>query len=169
MQRLSIPCLCLVALFTASASAESIDTPQYVGWSGWRLGATAITQTKIVADGQTMTLTYTATLKKVDADAVVVDIATTVETQGMKFTSPAAPTTYFAKTPGVTAKETKGRETLTVNGKKLDCEWTEIAGEDGAIKTWTCKDVPGGIVQQTMSSAGSTTTLQLIDWQGQKK
>ena len=124
----------------------------------------------MVADGSTMTVTYTATLKKVDAEAVVVDIATTIEAEGMKFSSPAAPTTYFAKIPGVQPRATKGKETLTVNGKKLDCEWTEVAGEGGdSTKTWTCTDVPGGTVRETTRAAGSITTTELIDWQGQRK
>ena len=131
-------------------------------------------KTESLAEGAKQIITTTVTLKKVSSEAVVLDVAMTIEVAGQKFEQPAMPIEVRADTaessPDEKAKITRGRETLTVNGKKFDCEWTQIAIPDGNMKkTWICKDVPGGGVKETWKSDGSNTLSQLLDFKGQKK
>ena len=68
------------------------------------------------------------------------------------------------------SKETKGRETLTVNGKKLDCEWVQHVDEDGSVsKVWFCDGVPGRTVKVEAKRPGSTGTTLVVEWKGTKK
>jgi hypothetical protein len=82
-------------------------------------------------------------------------------------------------TPDVTTtveKQGSGKETLTIAGKKYDCEWEKnkmthtqkaAAGTPAmstvvVTKTWTCKDVPlGGVVKTEMEMLGQTTVTEL--------
>ncbi len=161
----------LIALaLTGAANAQTEDSPYYKGWSGWRDGATATTKTEVESAGAKMSSTATATLKKVAADKAVVELALSFDLGGQKQTSPAAATDVLAKMPtDPKAKKSKGKETLTINGKKLECEWieTEVGGD--TTRTWFCPDVPGGVVKETIKSADSTTTSQVVEWKGEKK
>src|SRR5262245_7913569 len=165
----------LVALgLPAAAAAEDVDSPYYQRWSGWREGATATSKTESVTEGIKGTITATATLKRLAADKVVLEVSTVSEFGGQKITTPPVPTDLLARLPKAViepkGKVTTGRETLTVNGKQLACEWTQVEDEAGEVtKTWTCKDVPGGVVKATTRSANSSSTSQLIEWKGDKK
>jgi hypothetical protein len=73
-------------------------------------------------------------------------------------------------------KQGSGKETLTIGGKKYDCDWEKTkmthtqkaaAGTPAqtmvvVTKTWTCKDVPlGGVVKTEMEMLGQTTVTEL--------
>jgi hypothetical protein len=166
MKAVCLPCLLVMGLFVTSAAGQTNDNPVYQGWATWRVGATATT--KVISDG-TPAITHIATLKSVDASAVVVENSTINEMDGMQFASPAAPHTYFAKISALPPAKT-GTETLTVNGQKLECQWTELSGDAGAVtKTWMCKEVPGGMVQETVRADGVVATTQLVEWKGEKR
>ena len=53
------------------------------------------------------------------------------------------------------ASITEGKETVDLKGKQVETEWVEATsnqgGETVAEKVWTAKDVPGGIVKQTLT------------------
>jgi hypothetical protein len=159
---------------TGSAAAQVGDLPPYKSWAGWREGATATMKTESLAAGAKQIITTTVTLKKVSAEAVVLEVTMAIEIAGQKFQQPAMPIEIRADTaessPDENAKITRGRETLTVNGKKLDCEWTEIATPGKSTKkTWISKEVPGGVVKETWKSDGSNTLSQLLEFKGQRK
>jgi hypothetical protein len=176
MQRICLATagLLITLSLTGSAAAQAGDLPPYKSWAGWREGASTTMKTESLGEGAKQVITTTVTLKKVAADKVVLDVAMTIEVAGQKFEQPATPIEIEANkaesSPDENAKITRGRETLTINGKKLDCEWTEIATPDkNTKKTWTCKDVPGGIVKETWKSDGSNTLSTLLEFKGQKK
>jgi hypothetical protein len=78
--------------------------------------------------------------------------------------------TKSAPQPASKSKETKGRETLTINGRALDCEWYQTEDEDGSLsKFWFCNDVPGRTVKVVAKSQGGTQTTVLVEWKGAKK
>jgi len=64
-----------------------------------------------------------------------------------------------------------GRETLTIEGKRYECEWvrrrstTSITGEPDQVsvsKEWRCRDVPlSGAVRVESEQDGVTTVMQL--------
>ena len=176
MQRTCLGFVSLVLLLSlaAPAAAENVDIPEYKMWSGWREGATATGKTEGEAEGMKMTFTTISTLKKVTAEKVTLEVVTITEFGGQKVKTPPTLVDIPAKGPKPPAapksKETKGKETLTVNGKRLDCEWTQVEVKGGEVtKTWTCKDVPGGVVKATTRSPTTTATSQLLVWKGEKR
>jgi len=168
----SLPALfAVLAVAAPVTSADTIDSPYYQGWVYWRPGATATMKTDVVAGGMKLTGRTTVTLKSMAADKAIVEIAFASEVDGMKVDSPAVPTDVPARQARWDAKTkvTTGKETLTVNGKKLECEWTQTETPEGEVtKTWMCKDVPGGVVRESIKSAGSASTSELVEWKGEK-
>jgi hypothetical protein len=75
----------------------------------------------------------------------------------------------------VTEELGKGKETLTIGGKKYECEWvkrkTTISIKDqkdfvSVSKVWTCKDVPlGGTVKTESEVDGKTHTTELTGFE----
>ena len=166
-------CLIVLVLGGSAFARDTEDSPEYKAWKEWKAGATARMRTEVTEGGTKTIATTTVTLKKKAADRLVLEMAISTEVAGMKIEAPAAPMEVPARRPKVPvdpkAKETTGRETLTVNGKKLECEWMQVEKGSEVRKTWTCKDVPGGVVKETIRSEGSTTQSQVLDWKGEKE
>lgn len=64
-----------------------------------------------------------------------------------------------------------GKETLTVKGKKIDCEWMEMKhtagdGSDaGVAKLWVSRDIPiHGLVKMETEVMGQKMTMELFDY-----
>jgi hypothetical protein len=69
-------------------------------------------------------------------------------------------------------KPKESQESLTINGKTLNCKVTEIETEQGGnkvtSKTWMSEDVPGNVVKTVSKMSGATsteTTSELIDFE----
>ena len=168
-----IPALVLLA-GAVPAAADTVESPQYKGWAGWKPGATVTMKSEAEAAGMKMTLTIVATLKSVAADKAVVESSSSSVVGGMKFDVPPTATDVPARNPKVAVekvlKETRGTETLTVAGKAVACEWVQEEIEGGEVrKTWYTADVPGGIAKGTSKSDGVVTTSIVTAWKGDKK
>src|SRR5262249_41897396 len=147
------------------SAAQTFDTPQYQMWSKWREGASVTTKTtSSAAGGVQSSVTQTQTLKQLTSDKAVVELSVTTEAAGQSFKSPPISMDFPAKVTvpktepvaaapeaqadGPKYKESKGRESLTINGKKIACEWTKLEVEGGMVTTaWISKDVPGEVVK----------------------
>ncbi len=162
------------------AGTPTVDNPQYEMWSGWRVGTSVTVRTELVAKGGVQQTTkVTHTLKKVSPELAVVEVTAVGESGGVATPVPPYSMDIPAKLPkpDVTpkgtkpkSKQTSGRETLTVAGKKLSCEWFEIVLDGGTtMKTWMCNDVPGQLVKSVMSHPGGSSTSLLLDWKGTRK
>jgi hypothetical protein len=174
----------VVALGYASAQ-DTVDNPQYQEWAKWREGAFVTLKSESVIDGQVQVVTIqTQTLKKLTAEKAVVEYATTTEAGGQTIKAPPMTLDIVARFPKVKVNptdpkfdpkdipkftETKGRETLTISGKKLDCEWHQVEFMGFTTKTWTSDQVPGRLVKMESRSKEATTTMQLTDWKAEKK
>jgi hypothetical protein len=174
-----------------TAAGQAVDNPMYKMWAVWSEGTSVTLKTVQADDGEMpVTAKQTQTVKKVTADKVVIEFAYVTEVGGMTFQAPPQSMDIPAKVPVLAdvlkglgkaapqgtpqptskSKETKGRETLTVNGKKLDCEWVQHVDEDGSVsKVWSCDDVPGGTVKVEAKRPGSTGTTLVVEWKGTKK
>jgi hypothetical protein len=182
----------LVVLGLAGAApAQGGANPAYTMWAAWREGASVTLKTESVVDGKVEVVAkHTQTLKKVTAEKVVIEMTFSTEAGGMTFQAPPQSMEIPAKMPNPNeifkdlpkaapqgtpqavpkSKETKGREALTVNGKKLNCEWTQIEDEDGSVtKVWASDDMPGQTVKVVAKRQGSTDTGLVVDWKGTKK
>jgi hypothetical protein len=189
MRRVQLWAVGLVSVLglAAPAPAQTVENPQYQLWAVWGEGASATQKTESATVGGVQTaMTQTQTVKRVTADKVVIEITTVTQAAGQTIKAPPVTFDIPARGPKVDAvpteapndapkdvpkfKETKGRETLTLNGKRLDCEWTQLEVEGGFVtKTWVCNDVPGQAVKMVSSSPYGKTTTLLVDWKGTKR
>ena len=176
-----------VALFFASpASAadpkpdDMVNNPPFVGWSMFKPGTT-VTQRETVtlADGSKFEMVMTHKLVEKRKDKVVVQ--TTVTASGhvsgeetmTTATFPAKVKMSEANSPTDAVAVTEGKETLDVKGKKVDTEWYEAVttfGDDVTTdKAWTARDIPGGVVKETITKKEggkvlSESLLEVVDW-----
>ena len=66
-------------------------------------------------------------------------------------------------------KHSKGKESLTVKGQKVDCEWVRTEGPGNDTKCWSSSQVPGDTVKSITVAGPLKSNMQLIDWKGEKK
>jgi hypothetical protein len=181
-----IASLIVLATLAAPVSAqETIDNPQYQEWAKWKAGAFATIKSESVVDGKVqLVTTQTQTLKSLTAEKAVVEITSVTEAAGQKISAPPVTFDIVAKLPKVKfdpadvkvepkddpkVKHTKGRETLTINGKKVECEWVQTEFEGVTSKMWTSEQIPGRMVKAETRTKESTSTMQLTDWKAEKK
>ena len=180
--------LVVILLLSGTAPAQTVDNPQYQQWSVWREGASVTWKTESGSKGGVQTtVTQTHTLKKLTAEKAVIEITTVTMAEGQTIKLDPVSMDIPAKAPKVDApppgpppavgkdaapkfKQNKGKETLTINGKKLDCEWTKFEMEGGIESaTWICPDVPAQLVKSVTKSPFGSSTMVLVEWKGTKK
>src|SRR5262249_49864662 len=131
------------------------------------------------AEASPVVIRHTVTAKA--ADTLTLRIDQTIDgkagppiEQAVDLRGPWPPPEKPGKKPAMTTKvETlgSGQETLTVAGKRYECEWTRqrttVTPEQGppiviVTKVWWCKDVPlGGAVRSETETGGRTSVAEL--------
>ena len=171
---LSLP----VAVWAADPKPdEMVNNPPFANWSMFEPGTTVSQQeTVTLADGSKVQLTKTLKLVSKSKDQVVVE-STVKQSGGGAVESETTATAYPAKvkrkdvdTPDdASATVTEGKETVDFKGKKIEAEWVEATVKEGESswteKIWTAKDVPGGIVKQTLTEkkGGKVVSESLLE------
>jgi hypothetical protein len=176
-----------LAMAAPAAAQEMIDNPQYQEWAKWREGAFVTMRSESSSDGTVQAvMTHTQKLKKLTAEKAVIEITGVTEAAGQTIKSPPMTLEIPAKGPKFNVnptdtkdpeakdvpkyKETKGKETLTVKGKQVECEWVQVEVEGGfTTKTWYSEQVPGRIVKSESRAMGNVNVVQLTDFAAEKK
>jgi len=162
---------------TQTASKATAKAPANP-WEAFGVGSYAkqkMTSVMNMAGKKTSTTSeMKQTLVEKTADKAVVEIETT--TMGMtnktKMDIPlTAPAVTAAATTQAPPPLSTGKETLTVAGKSLDCQWVETETNQGGnksnVKVWTSSDVPGGAVKmvtKTTSPMEMEVTSELVEF-----
>lgn len=64
------------------------------------------------------------------------------------------------------AARKSGAESLTVAGRPLRCEWTELetdmAGNRTTVRVWTSREMPGGVVKTVSRNGLMESTLEVV-------
>jgi hypothetical protein len=160
---------------------EMIDNPPFANWAQFRPG-TIVTQREVVSipDGRRLEQVITYKLVRKDKDRVVVE-STVKDKTGSATDSTRTVNTYPARVKmrdvsaetGPEAAVTEGKEDMTVKGRKLAVEWVQAITKSGddvwTEKMWTAREIPGGIVKQTVvHKRGDTliteSVLELVDF-----
>ena len=159
---------------------DMVNNPPFAHWSMFAPG-TSVTQKETVtlSDGSKLELIKTFKLVEKTKDKVVVEMTVAGSGSGAG-ESTVTTTTYPAQaklsevsSPPGSASVTEGKETVDVKGKKVDTEWyeavTTYGGEVTTDKAWTAKDIPGGVIKETITQkkAGkvmSESLLEVVDW-----
>jgi hypothetical protein len=177
----------LFALLTLAgpvAAEETVENPEYKKWAVWKEGAYATLKGENRFGDTVTVVTSTQTLKAVTAEKVVVEVTTVVVTNGQTTKAPPTTMEFRAREPKlpadvlrqaeeaarkVAAQTTKGKETLTINGQKLACEWSRLQSEGIDSRAWMCDDVPNQVVKMESVTGPLKGSMVLIDWKGTKK
>lgn len=157
-------CLVPVIVFAAETKPnrdDLVNNPPFAHWSSFPTG-TSVTQKETVSlsDGSKVEQTSTSKLIEKSKDKVVVETTITTSGKGSSETTTSV-ATYPPKvrmrdvdTPATMASVTEGKEEIEFKGKKVNSEWVQAvtkSGEDVTTeKVWTARDVPGGLIKQTI-------------------
>jgi hypothetical protein len=142
---------------------DMVNNPPYENWSAFNPGTTVIQKETVkLADGSKLEITKTFRLLEKTKDKVVVQSTFSASDPGASEAT--ATTTIFpakvrmnaVDTPdGEDTSVTEGKEQVDLTGKTIEAEWVEATATSGdsvvVDKIWTAKDVPGGIVKQTIT------------------
>jgi hypothetical protein len=152
----------LAALAGEPNPDDTVNNPPFAHWSAFPVGTT-VTQKEIVTlPDARIEQTFTFKLLQKTADHVVVEM-TRADAATAGSAQETTVTTYPAKvkrkevdTPNAALVSLKEGETqIELHGKKIDTEWVEAvthaAGEEVTEQVFTARDVPGGLVKQTLT------------------
>jgi len=179
----------LIVGFACSAGAQSgkpgpnemVDNPPFANWAQFKPGTTVI-QKEIVSmpDGSKIEQMITHKLVQKNKERVVVEtivkdkMAGTEESTRETKVYPAKVKMSEVNTEsGPDVAVTEGKEEMTLKGKKLAVEWVEAVTKSGddvwTEKMWTAREIPGGIVKQTLvhkrgDKVLTESVLEMIDF-----
>ena len=160
---------------------EMVNNPPYANWSAFKPGTKVVQkETVTLADGSKVVLDQTFKLVERTKQKVVVEIdvkqsgAGAMESSKTVVSYPAMVKRSDADTPrDQSGSITEGKEQVDFKGKKIEAEWLEVSSTSGdeitTEKIWTARDVPGGIVKQTMTKKKgdkviSDSVLELVEF-----
>jgi hypothetical protein len=160
---------------------DVVHNPPYAHWVVFAPG-TSVTQREVVTlpDGRRIEQRITSKLLERRKDRVVVETTVTHSTGGM-VDSTRTVASYPAQVkrrdvsspPSPDVSVTEGTDRLTVQGQKVDVEWVEAVTRNGddvvTEKMWTAREIPGGIVKQTLvrrrgGKVVSESVLELVEF-----
>jgi len=160
---------------------EMIINPPFANWAQFKPGTT-VTQREVVSmpDGRKLEQTITHKLVQKNKERVVVEtivkdkMAGTEESTRETKVYPAKVKMSEVNTEsGPDVAVTEGKEEMTLKGKKLAVEWVEAVTKSGddvwTEKMWTAREIPGGIVKQTLvhkrgDKVLTESVLEMIDF-----
>jgi len=170
----------LAAIAADPKPGDMVNNPPFAHWSMFDPG-TSVTQKETVtlSDGSKMEISKSFKLVEKSKDKVVVETTLTAAgNAGAQSTVSMA--TYPAKvkmsdvdTPSDMVTVTEGKESVDVKGKKIDAEWyeatTKVGDEVTTDKVWTAKEIPGGIIKETITrkkggKVMSESLLEAVEW-----
>ncbi len=178
-QTLVLGVLVVLGLSGPTASAEDLaPNPEYERWAAFRPGAWVRIESESTVEGTKSISRTTTKLLEVASDRLVLESAVTTIAGGKELTAPVHKREVPAKTPKDDlpkqdpANTKEGQEEIeVVPGRKVMCRFVEVTrivdGKKSVTKTWTSKEVPGGLVKMESSAEGTpaTTARSLaIDW-----
>ncbi len=165
---------------------DLVNNPPFAHWSQFAVGTT-VAQKEVVtlADGTTAENVIAMKLLSKSKDNVVVEAVVTAGGAGKRAGAveetktvseyPAKVKFENASTPAAAGYSiTEGKELVTVKGKEIEAEWVEATatngGETVVEKVWTAKEIPGGIVKQTVKRSGagksaSDSVLEIVTYE----
>jgi hypothetical protein len=166
-----------------AGAARAENNPAYESWAKHKPGTMVKIKTVSDAAGNKTEIEQTMTLKDVNPERVVIEVATSMSMMGQKMDQPAqtmeikanepAPASMTGKDttdqpkPDMTTKE--GEETVTVAGKSVKCKVTETTMKQGDMtvhtKVWMSPEIPGMLVKmenKTEGSVASMTTTEIV-------
>lgn len=174
---LSMAMICL-ALVNVVRADDMIDNPAYQQWAKFNKGTSVTHTTESTSMNNTTTMTTTSTLSDLTPDKATVQVMPSVMVNGNKVDMPAQiqdipakikkPADSTGAQPADAPKTDSSKEDVQAIGKTFSCTKTTVTTDQNGMTskatTWTCDDVPGGVVKMEAEVSGavqSTTKMNL--------
>jgi hypothetical protein len=163
---------------------DMINNPPYSAWAQFKVGASStVKDTVTLPDGSTVESTISSRLVAKSKDGVKVETVNTLAVTGTQDHEKASTVSFYPAVINFEATQSppaagynvaEGKETLEINGKKVETEWVEDTSsncdESTVEKAWTAREVPGGMVKRTMiqkkGTESVTTATVLVSYEG---
>ena len=164
---------------------DLVNNPPFAHWSQFAVGTT-VTQKEVVtlASGGTAENVIASKLVSKSKEKVTVETVVTAGGAGSQAGAveqtktltdfPAKVKFEGANSPAEAGYSvTEGKELVDVKGKQVEAEWVEATATNGdetvVEKVWTAKEIPGGIVKQTLTrkkgaSVASQSELVIVEY-----
>lgn len=163
----------LIAGVLLVASQETAENPEYRSWASFKTGTTVKLKEVTEAAGTKTVAESQLTLIEVNDQKLIVEARVVRFSGGNKAEMPVERREIAARIPKEDLKPRgsvlrEGVHELQIAGRRLVCQWTEVREAANILtQTWTCPDVPGGLVQRETRIEGptpSTVRLEVVDW-----
>jgi hypothetical protein len=162
----------VMALAGMARADDMIDNPAYQKWSKFGKGTSVTYSTEANAMGNTSTITSTTTLTDITPDKATITIAQSMNVAGQKMDMPAQtqdipakikkPSDSTGAQPADAPKADTTKEDVQAAGKTYSCTKTTVTSDQNGVQskatTWTCDDVPSGIVKMEAETSGAMTS-----------
>jgi len=164
--RRAVLCVPLALSLLPAALAESPRGP----WAGYKAGSFVKTKTvtvvKVGAHKIETVTDITQTLIEVKGDRAVVETIANMNGVPRPTRTRSDVALKQPLPPPAGARRRSGKESLTVAGRTLQCDWTEsesdMAGNRTTVKTWTSPNVPGGVAKTVSRNELMESTLEIV-------
>lgn len=156
---------------TVRADDTMIDNPAYTNWAKFKPGTLVKYSMEVNAMGNASSTETTQTLKNVAADKVTVEMKSSMVVAGNKMDMPPTLQEIPAKIkkpdtsavqPADAPKTETSTEDVQAAGKTYSCKKTTVSSDQNGMTTkattWTCDDVPSGVVKLEAETSGSMTS-----------
>ncbi len=153
------------------AAGPVMDDPRYAAWAGFKVGSSETYAGDLKMQGRTAHISVTQKLVSVTADAVTLDVSTTVEMGGQPVSLKTQQQTIPAKTDQLASVHQTGTEDVAAMGRSFPCAvkvLTPVNDDPTDSRKTTadlCPNVPGGIVKIDAPQAGKRVTLTLTAYE----
>ena len=168
-------CTAILASSLIARADDMIANPAYESWAKTKAGSVVKYSQASEAMGSKSSGEMTQTLTEITPDAAKVEVKMTMTVAGNKMDMPASTLTIAAKIakPASDAaakmpkvEEAKDKEDVKVGDKTYSCKVSTVTSESNGMKTsaktWTCTDVPGGLVKTQTSTTGAMTATSMM-------
>lgn len=140
-------------------------------WAGYKVGSFVKTKTvttvKIGVHKVETVTDITQTIVDVGTNQAVVETTATMNGVPRPTRTRSEVSLIDPPSPSPAGPAAKaGSESLTVGGRVLRCDWTEVetdmAGNRTTVRVWTSPQVPGGMVKSVSRNALMDSTLEVV-------
>ena len=153
------------------AAGPKLDDPRYAAWAKFKVGSSESYAGDLKVQGRPAHITVKQTLAAVTADAVTLDVETTVEMGGQPVTLKTQRQTIAAKTDQLASVRQTGTEDVKAMDRTFPCDVKVLTPvnddpkESRKTVAHLCANVPGGIVRIDAPQAGTRVTLTLTAYE----
>ena len=169
--------LSLASTISRAEDKGSQPNPEYTHWAKFKVGTWVKLKTVAGEGDEQQQMSITHKLVELTAEKAVVETSMSMEAMPMaipgqrrvipaRLEPPKAEDAASEEAKKVAASTKQGEEELTVAGRKIKCQWTEVTlqqdGQTIRTKTWASQEVPGQMVKLEGQTADGKMSQLLV-------